>query len=271
MRVSLLKSGFTMVEVLVSLLIVSVALAAIAPALAISVLSRVHSQRLEQAGFLARQELDRVRSIVDGGKNNIKTRFNELPRIPGEVPMGADGTLFTGGVVDFSAPFSNVAPPLSLDKSTVQCWRRDQPNQLVDCDVAAMAAPKTQYVIQLFRDPGLPCLDAGLDPIRDASNTYDVPCFFNMTVRVYHINSFDRTTRKPYFFTEWSAASAVALEPYLNPVPPVITGAKSLATIQRSPLVVLTGEVGSVAALADYCRNLAPDPDTECKPIFGDI
>lgn len=273
MRVSLLKSGFTMVEVLVSLLIVSIALAAIAPALALSVLSRVHSQRLEQAGFLARQELDRVRAIVDNGASAIGSKFDELPVIAGNTTafMAADNTLIAGSAPDFTLPFSNVAPPRDLDKNTVQCWKKDSPDQLFPCDAAIMSNPETQYIIQLFRDEGLPCLDSSLDPITITAvsgETFNLPCFFNMGVRVYHMNSFDRSALKPIFETEWDNATTVgtiaALEPFLRPVPAIITGAKSLATIQRAPLVVLTGEVGSVASLRDYCNSLAADPAVDC-------
>lgn len=60
-------SGFSLVEVLASLVIVFAALAALSPSIILAAATRVHTQRVEAATNLAYQALDDARATLDRG------------------------------------------------------------------------------------------------------------------------------------------------------------------------------------------------------------
>jgi type II secretory pathway pseudopilin PulG len=59
------EAGLTLMECLVAIVMVAIVMGAIAPALVISVATRVQSQRAEQALELAQSEIDRVRLSIE--------------------------------------------------------------------------------------------------------------------------------------------------------------------------------------------------------------
>jgi prepilin-type N-terminal cleavage/methylation domain-containing protein len=61
------QQGFTLIECLVAIIMVALVTSAIAPALVISVATRVHSQKAEQALALAQSEIERTRVLVERG------------------------------------------------------------------------------------------------------------------------------------------------------------------------------------------------------------
>ncbi|MEA5451358.1 prepilin-type N-terminal cleavage/methylation domain-containing protein [Leptolyngbya sp. CCNP1308] len=61
------QQGFTLIECLVAIVMVALVSSAIAPALVISVATRVHSQRAEQALALAQSEIENTRVVVERG------------------------------------------------------------------------------------------------------------------------------------------------------------------------------------------------------------
>ncbi|MBE9112203.1 type II secretion system protein [Nodosilinea sp. LEGE 07298] len=61
------QQGFTLIECLVAIVMVALVSSAIAPALVISVATRVHSQRAEQALALAQSEIESTRVLVERG------------------------------------------------------------------------------------------------------------------------------------------------------------------------------------------------------------
>ena len=64
------QQGLTLIECLVAIIIVGLVSSAIAPALVISVATRVQSQKAEQALELAQSEIDRVRLLVERSEAN---------------------------------------------------------------------------------------------------------------------------------------------------------------------------------------------------------
>jgi prepilin-type N-terminal cleavage/methylation domain-containing protein len=161
--------GFTLIEVLVSVVIVALAMAALAPALTLIAYRRAMSERVELANRLAQEEVDRIRTLVDielaANPRAFQTQLARLPRV------GAN-------------PLANTPPPTNMD--------REGNNYSIR--VARVQVPgrnPEEYVIQTFRDAGAPCIDR-----RESRVIQGVPCSFRMGVRVYHRFSFDPNTRR---------------------------------------------------------------------------
>jgi prepilin-type N-terminal cleavage/methylation domain-containing protein len=71
--------GLTLIECLVAIVMVAIVMGAIAPAMVISVATRVQSQKAEQALELAQSEIDRVRLAVERGEVNAGNVSEILP------------------------------------------------------------------------------------------------------------------------------------------------------------------------------------------------
>ena len=161
--------GFTLIEVLASVVLVALAMAALAPTLTVIAYRRAMSERVELANRLAQEEVDRIRTLVDielaANPRAFQTQLARLPRV------GAN-------------PLANTPPPTNMD--------REGNNYSIR--VARVQVPgrnPEEYVIQTFRDAGAPCIDR-----RESRVIEGVPCSFRMGVRVYHRFSFDPNTRR---------------------------------------------------------------------------
>jgi prepilin-type N-terminal cleavage/methylation domain len=161
--------GFTLIEVLASVIIVALAMAALAPALTLVAYRRAMSERVELANRLAQEEVDRIRTLVDielaANPRAFQTQLARLPKV------GAN-------------PLANTPPPTNMDT--------EEDNYSIR--VARVQVPERnpeEYVIQTFRDAGAPCIDR-----RESRVIQGVPCSFRMGVRVYHRFSFDPATRQ---------------------------------------------------------------------------
>jgi prepilin-type N-terminal cleavage/methylation domain-containing protein len=161
--------GFTLIEVLASVVLVALAMAALAPTLTVIAYRRAMSERVELANRLAQEEVDRIRTLVDielaANPSAFRTQLARLPKV------GAN-------------PLANTPPPTDMDT--------DGNNYSIR--VARVQVPgrnPEEYVIQTFRDAGAPCIDR-----RERRVIQGVPCSFRMGVRVYHRFSFDPNTRR---------------------------------------------------------------------------
>lgn len=161
--------GFTLIEVLASVVLVALAMAALAPTLAVIAYRRAMSERVELANRLAQEEVDRIRTLVDIElAANPRAFQDQLARLP---RVGAN-------------PLANTPPPTNMDTEGNNYSIR----------VARVQVPgrnPEEYVIQTFRDAGAPCIDR-----RESRVIQGVPCSFRMGVRVYHRFSFDPATRQ---------------------------------------------------------------------------
>lgn len=72
-------AGFSLMEVLASLVIVFIALAALTPSLILAAATRVHTQRIENATNLAYQQLDGTRAILERGAGTYAS--GDLPSV----------------------------------------------------------------------------------------------------------------------------------------------------------------------------------------------
>ena len=132
------EQGFTLVESLMGIVVISVVAVVITPPIVISTATRVQNRRAEQAMQLAQAEVDRIRVFVEqGGDYSAK-----LPPI-------LTGTIANGNVAAVAAPTSFVATRTLADVST-EAFGVD-----VDND------SQIDYYVQTFRDNDTNVIVAG--------------------------------------------------------------------------------------------------------------
>ena len=212
--------GFTLIEVLVSVVIVALAMAALAPALTLIAYRRAMSERVELANRLAQEEVDRIRTLVDIELAANPRAFQDPAQLARLPKVGAN-------------PLANTPPPTNMDTEGNNYSIR----------VARVQVPERnpeEYVIQTFRDAGAPCIDR-----RESRVIQGVPCSFRMGVRVYHRFSFDPNTRRalPGLRTEVVSANQNLAN----------------ANVWLFPLATSFVEVNPAANLGDVCRAVLAD------------
>jgi prepilin-type N-terminal cleavage/methylation domain-containing protein len=118
-------AGLTLIECLVAIVVIGISVAAVAPALVLTVATRVQSQKAEQALNLAQTEIDQVRLVVERGSDGYEAST------PISTPIADIRTV--------GAPSSFVA--LATD---------EQEARLVDID----GDGSNDFAIQTFRSEG---------------------------------------------------------------------------------------------------------------------
>lgn len=169
------SGGFSLIEVLASVIIVTIAMAALAPALTLVAYRRAMSERVEVASQLAQAEIDRIRTLVDLEVAPNPSAFQD-PTLQAQLlaslpAIGAD-------------PLENTSPPADMDNDGGDYSIRLAQVQLPGRN-------PEEYVIQSFRNAGADCISR-----RDNTVIAGVPCTFLMGVRVYHRFSFDQSSRQ---------------------------------------------------------------------------
>ncbi|MCJ2542092.1 type IV pilus modification PilV family protein [Thermostichus vulcanus] len=222
------EGGFSLIEVLASLIIVAIAMAALVPALTLVAYRRAMSERVEVANQLAQAEVDRIRTLVDlelaasPGAFQNPVQLARLPRI------GAD-------------PLDSTPPPANMDT--------DGGNYSIRlAQIELPGRNPEEYVIQSFRNSGGDCIDR-----RNNTVIVGVPCTFLMGVRVYHRFSFNQATREalPGLRTE----SVSANQNLAN------------ADVWLFPMASSILEINLAADLGDVCRGIlatTANPTNSC-------
>jgi prepilin-type N-terminal cleavage/methylation domain-containing protein len=148
---SQVQQGLTLIECLVAIIVAGLVGSAIAPALVISVATRVQSQKAEQALELAQTEIDSVRLLMERSEANTTT-------LPPSAPFsGAYGT--DAAVALAAGP--NAGAPVTTPTTATQ-------TRLVDLN-------GHQFAVQTYRTPG--------------EMVGSVPLTFNLGVRVYDLDT----------------------------------------------------------------------------------
>jgi prepilin-type N-terminal cleavage/methylation domain-containing protein len=212
--------GFTLIEVLASVVLVALAMAALAPTLTVIAYRRAMSERVELANRLAQEEVDRIRTLVDIELAANPRAFQDRAQLARLPKVGAN-------------PLANTPPPTDMDT--------DGNNYSIR--VARVQVPgrnPEEYVIQTFRDAGAPCIDR-----RENRVIEEVPCSFRMGVRVYHRFSFDPNTRRAL---PGLRAEVVSANQNL-----------ANADVWLFPLATSFVEVNPAANLGDVCRAILAD------------
>lgn len=122
------EQGFTLVESLMGIVVISVVAVVITPPIVISTATRVQNRRAEQAMQLAQAEVDRIRVFVEKGGNYTA----KLPPIH-------TGTITDGNIAKVAAPTRFVATRVAADSTTAFEVDVDKDNQF-------------DFYVQTFRD-----------------------------------------------------------------------------------------------------------------------
>ncbi len=146
------SDGLTLIECLVAIVMVGLIGSAIAPALLISVATRVQSQKAEQALGLAQTEIDKVRQLMDRGE-----AFAASPTLTNLPPSAT----FTGTYTADSL-VANVAGPT---------YGAPVANPSTAFRTRAVELNGERFAVQVYRTPG--------------RFVGSVPVSFNLGVRVY--------------------------------------------------------------------------------------
>ena len=146
------QQGLTLIECLVAIIMVGLVSSAIAPALVISVATRVQSQKAEQALELAQSEIDRVRLLVERGE---ATDDNLPPSVAFTGDYSEDNEVAQVPGPQYGTPEETREDVASADQTFKDSLDPDDP----------------QFALQVYRTPGL--------------MVGDVPVTFGLGVRVY--------------------------------------------------------------------------------------
>lgn len=178
------SSGFTLIESLVAIVVISITLVAITPPIFWATGTRVQNRRAEQALALAQGEIDRVRAEVERGGS---TAITDLPASAGATSVFAtyEGPVPTAAwsKMRSTKPSKNTAEIVTAGDARFPAANQYIP---VDTDGDGIA----DFLVQVFRDTGV------CDSTPTACGATDVPRIFNMTVRVYAAMAKDSTLAK---------------------------------------------------------------------------
>lgn len=161
--------GFTLVESLMAMVLISIVVVAMTPPIFLAVGTRVQNRRAEQAMQLAQGEIDRIRVLVEQGTYEN----GYLPDIPDPPPLPTN-------FKDVEAS-NDIASPNYI-KSSKSCTgtipyngEKIPANRVLRIDINSDC--KTDFLVQTFRDVGQPVPKSPSDPTP--------PMAFRMGVRVY--------------------------------------------------------------------------------------
>ena len=175
------ERGLTLIEGLLSIVIITITIVAITPPIFWATATRVQNQRAEQALNLAQGEIDRVRALVERREND-SVLLEQLP------PVAASVSEIQ--IRENKDPSPRVPAPRSAKASTVisakVCPNPDDGkpasniNQYIQVDVNSDCEP--DFLVQTFRSQGLNARGGAFDP--GSSDGLSLSAFV-MGVRVY--------------------------------------------------------------------------------------
>jgi prepilin-type N-terminal cleavage/methylation domain-containing protein len=162
-------SGFTLIESLVAVIIVSITVVSVLPPIFWATATRVQNRRAEQAVQLAQGEIERVRTLVERGNY-----------VSGDLPP------VDGARTDIREESTTTAPPATASgitrsptatcKSTYDAQQPTAVTQYIAIDTDPNNGCKPEFMVQVFRS-------VGTTP--EGSAVGDPPSAFTMGVRVY--------------------------------------------------------------------------------------
>lgn len=154
------EQGFTLLESLMGMVVISMVVVTITPPIFLAVATRVQNRRAEQAMQLAQGEVDRVRVLMEQGDSNLPTIASGLNN---DITSGSTPTTLSTTIKSNNTSCSN------LDTGT-----QVAANKALQVDINRDCQP--DFLVQTFRDGGTTALGAGGNQI---------PIVFRIGVRVY--------------------------------------------------------------------------------------
>lgn len=153
------EQGLTLLEVMASMVMISVILVAMAPPLLLSAATRVKMRRASQAQLIAQEEVNRVQGVM------ARSRDEKLPTDPADCDPTESDCTYVG------------LPETILDDDTLEAFAApDSSSEVEKIDVDDDGNP--DFFVQTFREEGA---------VFTAGNRTCEPAIFRMGVRVYSI------------------------------------------------------------------------------------
>ncbi len=167
--------GFTLIESLVAVIIVSITVVSILPPIFWATATRVQNRRAEQAVQLAQSEIERVRTLVERGSYEIV----DLPPVDGARTTLRD----TANPVPAPSTLSGIKRSTRFGCSSNDDARQPTAvTQVIEIDSDPKSNDcKPEFMVQVFRS-------SGTVPVGSPANTK--PSAFSMGVRVYAAPAF---------------------------------------------------------------------------------
>jgi prepilin-type N-terminal cleavage/methylation domain-containing protein len=190
------QSGFTIIECLLGIILVSILLTAIAPVIALSVATRVQARRVEQATQAAKSYIDGIRAGKIPSPAYTVT-LNEVTPVPDPITPGKTTNNFTPQretiFSQVGAP-SSVLPvcpvPIAPAPTDIYPCQNDATATLycinIDGNGCSGSSPRN-FVVQALRSITPTEAAAVVDPTQPPKNGYV------LAVRVYRADAFDGT------------------------------------------------------------------------------
>jgi prepilin-type N-terminal cleavage/methylation domain-containing protein len=169
------RSGFTLIESLVAIMVISITVVAITPPIFWATGTRVQNRRAEQALALAQGEIDRVRAEIERGGT---PKVTDLPQ-----SIGAIEKLDTWDGPGPKAAWDKMRSTnitYNTAEGTFTGDRYPATNQYVPVDTDGDGT--ADFLVQVFRNNGV--CDKSSNPATPCLAT-DTPRSFSMMVRVY--------------------------------------------------------------------------------------
>lgn len=185
-------AGFTLIESLVAIIIISITVVAISPPIFWATGTRVQNRRAEQALSIAQGTIDRVRSKVERGGSTAL----ELPAIDTTAPAGkrpnppapAPAAQWTS--IQSIAPTPSSCPNVNDLKPPNKLY--PSIDQYLPVKTTTGSDCKPDFLVQVFRNEGIcadgPC-SASASPVDERR-----PLAFSVGVRVYSALAKNATT-----------------------------------------------------------------------------
>ncbi len=157
--------GLTLIESLVAIIVIAITVAAITPPIFVATATRIQTRRAEQARAIAQGEVDRVRTLMERGVDNI----NQLPGVPAAAPASPQALPAAQLSVLTTPMLSPIACPTGVDRYPAATPVAS--DRLTPVDINGDCQP--DYAMQVFRLPStIPTGET-------------IPFSFTMGVRVY--------------------------------------------------------------------------------------
>jgi prepilin-type N-terminal cleavage/methylation domain-containing protein len=243
------QSGFTIIECLLAIILVSILLTAIAPVIALSVATRVQARRVEQATQAAKSYIDGVRA----GKIEAPPSITNTVLVKSDKTNDVNNYLFTGSA-NAAAPVGTAAwdcNPADTNNPNNSYCQTSAGTAIVYCigldDTAGCSSGSSRdFIIQPFRSVVPDASGSAPDPSDDGSKGY------LLGVRVYRADALD------------GSITLQTAKPVNNVRAAAYTGGAGNRSL---PLVEMTTEIrGGRTDYSSFCDRLGCNTSNPATP-----
>jgi prepilin-type N-terminal cleavage/methylation domain-containing protein len=172
-------SGFTLIESLVAIIVVSLTVVSVLPPIFWATATRVQNRRAEQAVQLAQAEIERVRTLVERGTYTVA----DLPPVDG---ARTDLREESGATAPPASASGIIRSTTAACKSSNDAQQPAAPTQYIAIDTDPNNGCKPEFMVQVFRSVG---------SLPDGGAAGSPPAAFTMGVRVYAEPAFNSLKR----------------------------------------------------------------------------